>query len=194
MIRGVIFDCFGVLYEGSLEYLASLAPPERREAVYEVNRAADYGYISHDEYLSSMAELIDTQPEEVEKISRERFIRNDPLVDYVRSLRPQYKTALLSNVGYSVMGTLFTEKELTGLFDAVVLSGEVGMVKPYPEIFELTASRLGLRPEECVMIDDLPKNTEGAERVGMKGLVYGSVRQIKTDLNDLAEIEESRHA
>lgn len=193
MIRGVIIDCFGVLYEGSLEYLASLAPPERREAVYEVNRAADYGYISHAEYLRSMAELIGTEPENVEKVARERFVRNDPLVDFTRSLRPHYKTALLSNVGYSVIETLFTEKELAELFDTVVLSGEVGMIKPYPEIYELTAARLGLRTEECVMIDDLPKNTEGAERTGMKGLVYSSVRQLKADMESLTGTE-SRHA
>jgi putative hydrolase of the HAD superfamily len=193
MIRGVIFDCFGVLYEGSLEYLAGLAPPERRAAVYDVNRAADYGYISHKEYLSSIADILDKQPDDIEKIARQRFLRNDPLVDFVISLRPRYKTALLSNVGNNVMETLFTPRELTRLFDAVVLSGEVGTVKPYPEIYELMASRLSLQPEECVMIDDLPKNVDGAEAVGMKGLVYGSVRQLKTDLQNLIEAE-SRHA
>lgn len=189
MIRGVIFDCFGVLYEGSLEYLASLVPPGRREAVYEVNRAADYGYISYEEYLKSMAELIGTGPEDIDRIAQERFVRNDPLVDFARSLNPHYKTALLSNVGHSIIETLFTDQELSELFDAVVLSGEVGMVKPYPEIYELTASRLGLLPEECVMIDDLPKNTEGAERIGMKGLVYSSVRQLEADLGILTGAE-----
>lgn len=193
MIRGVIFDCFGVLYEGSLEYLASLVPPEQRSAVYDVNHSADYGYISHEEYLQGMAELIGMQPDDIEKIARERFIRNEPLVEFVRSLRPRYKTALLSNVGNSVIETLFTPKELDSLFDVVVLSWEIGMVKPYPEIFELTASRLQLPPEECVMIDDLPKNTDGAEVTGMKGLVYSSVQQIKNDLQDLIEVE-SRHA
>ena len=189
MIRGIIFDCFGVLYEGSLEYLASLAPKERRDSVYEVNRAADYGYITHDEYLSSMAELIGKQPGDVEQLSKERFIRNEQLVRFVRTLKQSHKTALLSNVGHNVIEMLFTKKELAELFDAVVLSGEVGTVKPHPEIYEMTALRLGLRPEECVMIDDLPKNAEGAERVGMKGVVFGSFRQLETDLAVLLDPE-----
>jgi epoxide hydrolase-like predicted phosphatase len=129
----------------------------------------------------------------VEKLSHQRFIRNVPLVEFVRSLRQRYKTALLSNVGHSVIETLFTPRELDHLFDSVVLSGDSGTVKPYPEIYELTASRLGLQPEECVMIDDLPKNAEGAEIAGMKGLVYSSMRQLETDLNNLIEAE-SRHA
>lgn len=193
MIRGVIFDCFGVLYEGSLEYLAQQAPPERREVVYDVNRSADYGYISRSEYVQSMAELIGLQPDEVEKIARQRHIRNKPLIDFVRSLRPHCKTALLSNVGQNVIETLFTPGELARLFDAVVLSWELGTGKPYPEIYELTASRLGLQPEECVMIDDLPRNVEGAELAGMKGLLYSSVRQVETDVRNLLEVE-SRHA
>ena len=189
MIRGVIFDCFGVLAEGSLTYLAGLASPENREAVYDVNRSADRGYLSHEEYVRLMAELVNLTPDDVRKIFREQHIRNEPLIDFVRELRSRYKTALLSNVGHNVIDKLFTDEELTGLFDTVVLSAEVGIVKPYPEIFELTASRLGLPPEECVMIDDLPKNTEGAEMAGMKGLVYGSMRQLKTDLGRLAEVE-----
>lgn len=191
MIRGVIFDCFGVLYEGSLEYLASIAPADRREEVYDVNRSADYGYISHQEYLMGMADIIGKQPEEVESIARERFVRNERVVEFVRSLRGEYKTALLSNVGRNVMETLFSEHEQKDLFDVVVLSGEVGTVKPYKEIYELTASRLGLQPEECVMIDDLPKNTEGAELAGMKGIVFNTCHQLEADLKAIIDAESS---
>ena len=192
MIRGIIFDCFGVLYEGSLGHLASLAPVDRRAEVYDVNRSADYGYISHEEYLAAMAQLIGRGPEDVERISRQLHVRNEELVAFVMSLRPRYKTALLSNVGQGVMETLFSEDDRAKLFDAVVLSGEAGMAKPHPEIYELTASRLGLRTDECVMVDDLTKNAEGAEAVGMKGIVYSSVGQLQVDLRRLMEGEEVR--
>lgn len=189
MIRGIIFDCFGVLYEGSLAYLAELAQPENREAVYDVSLSADYGYISHEEYARRMAELIGGTPEDVERIGRDRHVLNAPMVDFVKSLRGSYKTALLSNAGHGVMNTLFTPEEQADLFDTVVLSSEVGAIKPYPEIYELTASRLDLQPEECIMIDDSPRNVEGAEITGMKGILYGSAEQVKAEVYKLVGTE-----
>ena len=49
MIRGIIFDCFGVLYSGSLAFMASIAPEDRRQEIYDINLQKDYGYISYDE-------------------------------------------------------------------------------------------------------------------------------------------------
>lgn len=56
------------------------------------------------------------------------------------------------------------------MFDAVVISGEVGMRKPEPEIYRLVASKLGLDASECVFVDDFASNVAGAEAVGMKGI------------------------
>jgi epoxide hydrolase-like predicted phosphatase len=58
------------------------------------------------------------------------------------------------------------------MFDAVVISGEVGLNKPEPEIFRLGAERLGVPPEECVFVDDLRENCEGAEAVGMTAILH----------------------
>lgn len=193
MIRGIIFDCFGVLYEGSLAYLAELAPPESRDDVYDVSKSFDYGYIAHEVYVQRMAELIGKTPEDVEKIGRDRHVRNAPLIEFVRSLRGDYKTALLSNIGQDVIDTLFTADELTSLFDVVVTSSDTGTIKPYPEIYELTASRLGLQPEECIMIDDSVRNVEGAEMTSMKGVLYSSTEQAKADVRKLID-SEGHHA
>lgn len=192
MIKGIIFDCFGVLYEGSLGYLAGLAPPENREAVYDVSRSFDYGYITYEEYLQRVAELIGNTPKDVEKIGRDSHVMNVPLIEFVRSLRGDYKTALLSNIGHSVIDTLFTAEELTSLFDTVVTSSDTGTVKPYPEIYELTASRLSLQPEECIMIDDSLRNVEGAEMTGMKGVLYSSTEQVKAEVQKLIASEGRR--
>jgi epoxide hydrolase-like predicted phosphatase len=57
-------------------------------------------------------------------------------------------------------------------FDGVVISGEVGLYKPQPEIFELGAERVGLEPGDCVFVDDLVENCEGAEAVGMTAVLH----------------------
>jgi HAD superfamily hydrolase (TIGR01549 family) len=97
-------------------------------------------------------------------------------------LRADFKVGLLSNVGRDLIARLFSEEEVSTLFDAVVLSSEVGMVKPYPEIFELMADRLDVRPDECLMIDDMPDNIAGAESVGMQGIVFKTNDELESTL------------
>ncbi len=78
-------------------------------------------------------------------------------------------TALLSNS----WGLHYYPYEMLGeLFDDVVISGEVGLRKPHPEIFLLAAERVGLSTSACVFIDDFGPNVEAAERVGMRGVVH----------------------
>lgn len=110
---------------------------------------------------------------------------NDPLIELTRSLHDRYKTAMLSNISRSFVDQLFSQKELDELFDVVVLSGELGIAKPSPEIYELTAMRLGVLPEECVLIDDSQINIDGAWRVGMQALYYETLEQCQADLAKL---------
>lgn len=75
-------------------------------------------------------------------------------------------TALLSNS----WGNEYPRELWAGMFDAVLISGEVGLRKPEPEIYLLAAERLGLSPDECVFVDDLKINVRGAVAVGMVGV------------------------
>lgn len=72
-------------------------------------------------------------------------------------------TALLSNS----WGNEYLRDDWDALFDAVVISGEVGMRKPDAEIFDYTLRRLGRRPGEAVFVDDMEQNVRGAAAVGM---------------------------
>lgn len=172
MIRGIVFDCFGVLYGGSLSLLESLAPRDRRQEVTDINSEKDYGYIGYDEYLEQIGDIIGKTPREVEDIIRQKHVRNTELIEFVVSLKGNYKVAMLSNIGESVIEELFPGDELDRLFDTVVLSHKEGIAKPNPAIFEIAAERLGLRTDECVMIDDIESNCEGAEIAGMQAIQH----------------------
>ena len=185
MIRGIIFDCFGVLYQGSVTHLREYAAEQDLQALADLNLSSDYGYISRDEYLAQVGELIHKSPEEIEALTRAAHIRNDVLVEYVKTLRSTYKVAMLSNVGRGLIEQLFTPDELKELFDVVVLSNEVGMIKPDPNIYLLTSEKMGLQPYECVMIDDLVVNIDGAERAGMKGIVYTTTSSLSSDIENM---------
>ena len=75
------------------------------------------------------------------------------------------------------------------LFDGVVISGEVGLHKPQPQIFELGAERVGLAAARCVFVDDLRENCEGAEAVGMVAVLHRGAGETLTRLEELLDVE-----
>ena len=184
-IKGLIFDCFGVLYVGSLQMLYDITPKDRWRELHDLNVGSDYGYIGADEYAEALAGITGRSKAEIIELRAREHTRNEPVVDYLRGLKKRYKVAMLSNVGPELVERLFSEEERTELFDAIVLSYTEGLVKPNPAIFTLTAERLGLTAGECIMIDDLEKNIEGADAAGMPGIVYTNLDSLKSDLTSV---------
>lgn len=110
------------------------------------------------------------------------FSAEPQMVEGVRlARRAGIRTALLSNS----WGLDYPRDGWADLFDAVVISGEVGMRKPEPGIYLHTARELGLVPEECVFVDDLPPNVRGAVAVGMIGVLHRSAAGTLAELQVL---------
>jgi epoxide hydrolase-like predicted phosphatase len=105
----------------------------------------------------------------------------------VRTLRGAgVKTGLISN-SWSVD---HYDRELLGeLFDDYVISAEVKLHKPEPEIYRLAAERLGVDPEASVFVDDLPENCEGAEAVGMTAVRHREPAETIARLAELTGVE-----
>jgi epoxide hydrolase-like predicted phosphatase len=82
-------------------------------------------------------------------------------------------------------GTGIYERAPLEIFDGVVISGDVGLHKPEPEIYRLGAERIGLPPEACVFVDDLRENVEGAEAVGMRAIRHRDPAETIAELEDL---------
>lgn len=75
--------------------------------------------------------------------------------------------------------------EFLAWFDGIVVSGEVGLVKPEPEIFELLCHRYQLLPEATLFVDDSPRHIEAAARVGFEVHLFTSPAALKTKLESL---------
>jgi putative hydrolase of the HAD superfamily len=105
------------------------------------------------------------------------------MLDGVRTARRAgVRTAMLSN---SWGQDRYDTAQLGELFDTLVISGEVGVRKPDPAIYELAAERLGLEPEACVFVDDLPGNLKPALALGMATVLHRGDAAAT-----LAEVEE----
>jgi epoxide hydrolase-like predicted phosphatase len=91
------------------------------------------------------------------------------------------RTGLLSNS----WGNHYDRSDWDEMFDAVVISGEVGMRKPEREIFELVLDRIGLPAGECVFIDDIPHNVSAAAEAGLVGIVHRTFEETASELEAL---------
>lgn len=93
-----------------------------------------------------------------------------------------FKTALLSN-SWGLSG--YPRARFSDLFDVVVISGEVGMRKPQPEIFRFTAEKLGVEPSGCVFVDDHPGHLKAALAEGMTTVLHRNPAETIPQLKEL---------
>src|SRR5262245_19988550 len=165
---------------------------EDPEALAEL-RGLEMGQVSEDEFelrfakrlgLGEASDLID---------SMFRGMRPDELmVAATRDARSSgIRTGLVSN---SWSTSHYDRDLLAELFDAVVISAEVGMHKPQPEIYLLAADRLGLAPARCVFVDDLRENCAGAEAVGMTAILHRDPAETIARMEELLGFEVASQA
>ena len=100
----------------------------------------------------------------------------DEMIDIIKKIKEKGgKLFLLSNIsiGFAENYKNVTElKELFDLFDGLVFSGPIGIVKPNAEIFKHLLQKYDLKAEECIFIDDNKNNISGAQIVGMTGYLF----------------------
>lgn len=174
MIKAIIFDCFGVLVEGSFEkfldtYLSD--KPKIAEEIRVLDHRSTEGAITYDEFLRGVSELSGMEFSRV-KSFMELNPPNLKLLNYIaRELKPKYKIGFLSNAADNWLDELFT-KEHQALFDDFVLSYQHSVRKPDSQIFQLAAKRLGVDLNECILVDDVFEYCEGARAAGMHAVQY----------------------
>jgi putative hydrolase of the HAD superfamily len=111
---------------------------------------------------------------------------DEAMVSAVKELR---SAGLLTGLISNSWSTSHYDRELLAeLFDASVISAEVHMHKPQPEIYRLAADRLGVEPRQCIFVDDLRENCEGAEAVGMTAVRHRNAPETITRLTELTGI------
>ena len=135
---------------------------------------ASMGEIAADAHWASVLKRLKRPSSELSLI-REEFFAGDiddrTLVEYIRSLRGKYKTGLISNA-WSDLRDFIVREKFDDAFDKMIISAEVGAVKPEPKIFQIALEHFGVKPKEAVFVDDFYINIEGCEKVGTKGIHF----------------------
>ena len=153
-------------------------------------RRLERGELTADEFSPLFAERLGI--EDSENLPDRLFAHVGPderMIDAVRRSREAgVRTGLISN-SWGDGGVPYDPELLERLFDAVVISGEVGLHKPEPEIFLLGAERVGVPAEDCVFVDDLRENCAGAEQVGMKAILHRGADSTLPEMERLLEVD-----
>ncbi|MEU0488326.1 HAD family phosphatase [Nocardiopsis sp. NPDC006139] len=199
--RGVISDWGGVLTPPLPDGIRAWLTADRIDAAhyYEVMtpyfdgslvddnpvHALERGEIDTALFERDLASLLRSThggPVIAEGLIERMFASFAPVHDMYEALRDARRsgasTALLSNS----WGNGYPREHFDTTFDEVVISGEVGMRKPEPRIYLHTCRRMGLRPQECVFIDDLEHNVRTAEELGMTGILHTDVATTTREL------------
>lgn len=164
------------------EYLSH--SPEKLTAAKQLIGQLNLGQLEHDEYIRQVSALSEV-PEQSARDFLETNKPNRKLLDYIRTnLKPKYKIGMLSNARSGWINSLLAPEDIA-LFDDIVLSADVKVAKPQSESYELAAQRLGVKPEECVFIDDIIHYRDAGEQAGMKAILYKNFEQMKAELEQI---------
>lgn len=185
MIKAVIFDCFGVLTADTWKEFTATLPESQLAMARDLNRSYDAGFITKEKFTTEVYELTGKRPIEVEALLDNEVGKNTQLLGHIKKLKTQYKIGLLSNIGTSWIEDKFLSKEEQNLFDTMVFSYKVQMTKPDPRIFELVCNKLSIFPREAILIDDVDRNCNVAEEVGMRSIVYTDFASMKDQLEGI---------
>jgi len=113
---------------------------------------------------------------------------NHELITFIKELKNLgYKIALLSNNSSRLIKTLIDDG-IDILFDAIVVSGDVGCMKPNVEIFQILYNKLEINKEELIFVDDFDKNFINADKVGFTPILYTNMNELKDEFKKLGVI------
>ena len=193
-IRAVFFDLGGVIvrteYQAPRQHLAERLGMEYDDLVKIVfdsdsGNQASIGAIPADVHWNSIIKRLKRPANELETIRHEFFagdVIDRTLLDFLRSLRGKYKTGLISNAWGDLREYILREK-IEDAFDHIIISAEVGAVKPDAKIYQFALEQAGVKPKEMVFVDDFAVNIEGCEKLGIQGILFkdpeSAMKQLK---------------
>ena len=113
------------------------------------------------------------------------------LLDDIRTLRTRVRLGLLSNAFTDLRQVITDIWGFADIFDHMVISAEIGIMKPDPRIYQLALDRLEVQPGEAVFVDDFPHNVEGARLLGIPAILFKNRRQAWQELQAMFSVEAS---
>ena len=195
-VRNVVMDLGGVMLEWNPDLVLTAFQSE--PALRQKLRASIFGpeWRQFDRGHLSEAQLVDqlelrsgqtrTRLLEIVAAVRESLLEKPETVKLVRALqRAGLDIYCLSNMPGPMYEHLRRRHTFWDVFRGVVVSAEIQLMKPEPEIYLHLLKRFGLVAQECVFIDDMQANVDAAKAVGLHAIRFHSAAQCEQELDEL---------
>ncbi len=200
----VIFDLGGVLIDWNPRYLYRKIFADEAEMEFFLNQVCTPAWNAQmdlDKSFSDAADELKTSfPEYTTQIQiwydRWDEMIGGPITGTVEILeeikQTGYPLAALSNWSAETFPIAYKKYDFLSWFTPVVISGEVGLVKPDPKIFHLLLQEINRDPDDCIFIDDTQENIQIAQELGFEGILFSSPLQLRDQLEHLGVLQNGR--
>ena len=191
MIKNIIFDVGGILFDDSKESITKLLGKDSTN-IYKAAYGQDFkkcllGQITVQEYLSNLKNNPDFNDIKF-ILTKEYLPKSYPLLEenfnYIKALKDKgYKLFLLTNITEDSYNYINETININSIFTGGIYSYQEHLIKPNPEIYELIIKRFNLKKNETIFFDDKEKNVKAAKETGLKSIVFTSLQDIKDNIN-----------
>ena len=154
----------------------------------EISQLASIGKASVDDIWSALQEEYNLDNDEIERLKKDFFAGDrldERLLAFIRQLKGSYKIGMITNAWPDIRHWIENEWKIADAFDHIIVSAEVGMVKPDPAIYTLCLQALNVEPDEAIFVDDFKENIEGAKAVGMQAIHFQDPVEARTELKEI---------
>ncbi len=183
--KAIIFDFFDVIHNDPFQRWLKSKGIKREGAWQQASVDLDKGLITTQQFLERLSHLSNMPTSVMEREFASFHGYDHGMISLVKLLAQSYTVGLLSNGPSAFVRDLLQKGNIEDTFHHIVISSEVGMVKPEPEMFRHILQKMSVEPHQTIFIDDNPKNVAGAEALGIRGIPYTDLPQLKTALKAL---------
>jgi len=196
MIKAVLFDLGGVYFEnGTKKFIQNLSDKlnisfAELYPIFREGKSLEYrkNKISGKDFFAWASKKLDNKvsPQELNHLWVSQYTEIPGIRNIINELKSKeiLVTVLSDNVPERIE-YLQQKYKFLDLFDDVVLSYEVNLTKASPEIFKLALSRIDIKPNEAVFVDDRELNLQVADKMGIKTILFSSVTDLNNKINNI---------
>lgn len=186
-IKTIIFDWGNVLTEGNYSMkvagvLAKKYSLNQKELFKDLERNEKEVLLGHGSFLDFFKRIKKIYP----AIKYDFFIKaykdsvtyDKDMIEYCKNLKKDYSLYILSN-NYSIIASILHKSEFSKIFDGMVFSNDIHMVKPHKDIFQYLLKKYKLHAETCLFVDDMKRNIRTAELARINAVHYTNINDLK---------------
>lgn len=189
-IKVIIFDWGNVLTQGNYSQrvaglLSKKYGMDAKELFVRLERHEREALLGNETFIKYYSRI----KKDYQKIKYSFFLSaykrsvtwDDNIIDYCKELGKKYRLYILSN-NYSIIAPLLKKSVLSKIFNGMIFSNDVHLIKPHREIFHYMIEKYKLRPENCLFVDDSRKNVKSAQFLKINTIEYKNLEQLKKEI------------